>query len=424
MDYDLIVVGAGPAGSATAAKVAAEGFRVLVLEEHPVIGRPLQCSGFVSPRTLDIAGVGQEVVLNSVKGAVVHCGQASLALGGERVHGLVLDRTRLDQLVAAAAEKRGVAFGHGCKVVGLERVDGHVEVRVERRRGGDMLARTRLVVGADGWNSVVARWMGVARAGPTIRAVGIEAEVRGRAMEKAHVFVGNRMAPGWFGWAVPLGDGRIRLGVGADPEAARVHPRALLEMLLEAYPEHFASLKVLSYSGGFIPLYAGRRNGCLDSVADRVMLVGDAARQVKSTSGGGIYTGLVAAECAAATAVRALGEGDLSASALASYERAWRSRLGQELERGRDVRQVFLSLSDDQLQWVLRLFGYGPLQRIISRYGDIDYPSAMFARLAVATPPLRALIALSRTPPLHWMGILGRGISKLAGGGGNGVRPG
>ena len=88
--YDTVVAGAGPAGSAAARILAQEGFRVLLLEEHDGIGMPLHCSGLVTPRTLDEAGVGNSLVLNRVTGARVYAPSGvHLTLGNETTRALV-----------------------------------------------------------------------------------------------------------------------------------------------------------------------------------------------------------------------------------------------------------------------------------------------------------------------------------------------
>ena len=321
MRYDVVVVGAGPVGSAVARDTARAGLQVLLLEEHREIGRPLQCSGFVTPRTLDEVGEGAEtLVMNSVKGAIVH-GPAGtkLALGGDRVRAMVLDRVGLDRLMAEGAERAGARLQLATRLVGIERVNGHLELMLSQGPGARRSTlEGSLLVGADGRNSTVARWMGLPRP-PLIPAVSIDGELAGHPQDMTQVFVGNRVAPGWFAWTIPLGEGRVRIGMGCDPSHTPLKPRQLLDDLLAHFPEEFQGLRPLSFSGGFITLYQ-RREPPVPTTMDHAMVVGDAAGQVKPTSGGGIYTGLLAARHAAGTAIAALERGDLSSAALAPYE--------------------------------------------------------------------------------------------------------
>src|SRR5688572_28769689 len=104
MDFDVVVVGAGPVGASAARDVAAGGHRVLVLEDHPEIGEPLHCSGLVSPRTLELANVGSDVVVNTIHGSFLHhTSGRRIQIGGKRVYAHVIDRVGFDRAIAAQA---------------------------------------------------------------------------------------------------------------------------------------------------------------------------------------------------------------------------------------------------------------------------------------------------------------------------------
>ncbi len=108
-DYDLVVVGGGPAGSAVARDVAAAGFKVLVAEEHARVGEPLQCSGLISARTLEIARVSPGVVMRPLHGARVHApGVQILDLTGRKAYALAIDRVAFDRDLADQAGGPGL----------------------------------------------------------------------------------------------------------------------------------------------------------------------------------------------------------------------------------------------------------------------------------------------------------------------------
>ena len=405
VDYDAVVVGAGPAGSSTARDMALAGLKVLILEEHPQVGRPVHCSGFVTPRTLKLAGVGRDVVVSEVKGALVYGpGDATLQLGGDKTRALVLDRELFDKRLAESAQEAGAELALASKLLDLERENGHVSLRVGHNGAGRHITSS-LVVGADGARSVVARWMGQ-QPREVIWALGAEVEMADHPMEMAQVFVGQKVAPHWFGWTIPIASGRARIGIGvpyANNGSAPLKPRDCLNRLLDAFPHQFKGFRALSYGGGLIPLYSNIR-----TYGDCCLLVGDAACQVKPTSGGGIYTSLVAGRLAARTAVEALKLGDTSARVLSSYEKAWKRAFGAELERGLDLRRVYTSLGDRELQRILNLLNTRVLHGIVQRFGDIDYPSRMFACLALTSPPLKALQAVCGPISSQWMRLVSR----------------
>ncbi|TET99548.1 MAG: FAD-dependent oxidoreductase, partial [Dehalococcoidia bacterium] len=104
-DYDVAVVGAGPAGSRCARNLAAGGLKVALLEEHRRIGVPSHCSGLVSPRTLEEADIREPIVANRLTGAYVHtAGGGELTLGGGDTRALTIDRVRLDELLCEQAQ--------------------------------------------------------------------------------------------------------------------------------------------------------------------------------------------------------------------------------------------------------------------------------------------------------------------------------
>ncbi|MBC7105443.1 MAG: geranylgeranyl reductase family protein, partial [Firmicutes bacterium] len=266
MDYDVVVVGAGPAGCTTARLVAQAGYRVLVLEEHPAAGEPVRCAGLVSPRTLEVAGLDGEVVLATVTGARIHGPLgAVLSVEGNRAYALAVDRAEFDRRLAAAAAAAGAELAFSARVTGLERVGGGVRVRWRRgRRKAEVAAR--LVVGADGPNSLVARWCGLPPPPAAVRLWAAEVELPHAREGTVELFLGRAVAPGWFGWLIPVGPSLARVGTGsADGEA----PGACFRRLAARYPGIFGAARVVRTTGGAVPL--GLRPRCY---GERALVVG------------------------------------------------------------------------------------------------------------------------------------------------------
>ncbi|MDP7619120.1 MAG: NAD(P)/FAD-dependent oxidoreductase [Dehalococcoidia bacterium] len=396
-EYDVAVVGAGPGGSQTARLLADQGHRVLVLEEHKSVGLPVHCSGFVTPRTLSEAGVSAGLVLNEVKGAVVHSpGGKSLELGGDKVRALVLDREAVDVTIADRAASAGAEYQLRTKVEDISFGPSGALLRA-KEAGQWKDYKARLVVGADGVRSRVAAQIDRPEA-QFIWCAGAELRLPDHPTDMVRIYVGNELAPGWFAWTIPMGGGSVRMGIGSVMGNTGEKPRKLLDHLVQSHPGHFRGMEITSFGGGFIPLYAPSR-----TYADRVLLVGDAALQTKPTTGGGIYTSLVAARHAAETADAALVADELGPWSLSEYERAWREEIGGELDRGTDVRETFLRMRDHQLDRVVDLLGQPILRPIINRYGDIDFPSRLFGRLLSLVPVLRILLGLPEALPGRWL---------------------
>lgn len=385
--YDAVVVGGGPSGSATARWIAQEGFRVLLVEEHQEIGHPNHCAGLVTPRTVTLADLHQDsLVRNELRGAIVRSvGGRELTIGGDRMHALAIDRPLLDARLAEEAQEAGVQLHLGSQASHFERRRRAVRVYLNHSRQ-DRVVETRLLIGADGASSRVARWAKLLGPEEVVKAVNARVRLSNPAPHFVEVFVGQSLAPGWFGWIIPLGDAEARVGIGTTQGS----PRQRLRRLMEAFPRRFRGAEIMNVSGGIIPL------GLPQQIhADNVMLVGDAACQVKPTSGGGVYTGLLGARECARVAVRALNEDDLSAQSLGRYRSSWLRQMGHEIELGLLFRRIFTRLGDDDFHRLLHMFADSAIQRLLTRYGDIDYPSRVFDHLASAIPGLKLLSSLA-----------------------------
>ncbi len=393
--YDAVVVGAGPAGSATARDIAREGFKVLLLEEHPAVGRPTRCSGLVTPRTLEAAGVEHDIVLNRIVGARISVPSGKeLVIGGDRVHALVVDRARFDDLLCGQAQKANALLELDTRFSYLERAGRLLRIYVDRH-GRRRSFRTKLLIGADGTSSRVAAQTGLGREDGAISC--LTAEVIGRAPSEqlVEIFLDKGSAPGWFGWALPKGDGRWQVGTGV---AGGFKPVESLRLLAQAFPTRLGDVRPVRFEAGSLPLWMPMK-----SYASNVLLVGDAARQVKPTSGGGIYPGLVGARLAARVAIEALKEDNLSEAFLFRYHTMFMDELGDEFKRATDVRRVFLSLSNERLKRLLAMLNDERRQDILRRYGDIDFPSRLFYELAKAAPSLLTLIRVPPRYPWAWL---------------------
>jgi len=385
--YDAVVVGAGPSGSAVARWIATEGFSVLLVEEHQEVGYPNHCAGLITPRTLRVAGLDAEdgLVENQFRGAIINSASGcEYSVGGNKVHALAIDRPKLDIKLAAEAQEAGVRLLLHTRASHFERRGGGLRVHLENEHRGEAV-ETRLLIGADGATSRVSRWAQLPGPDEVIRALNVRVRLPTPASDFVEVFVGEHLAPGWFAWVIPLGDGQARLGIGTDEGS----PGHCFNEWIAAFPDRFRNMEILEMSGGSIPLGLPKR-----AYADSVMLVGDAACQVKPTSGGGLYTGLKGARSCAQVAADALSNDDLSAVSLRRYHDHWLGQMGEELELGMLLRRVFTRLEDEDFDRVLRLLGNRTIQDFISKYGDIDFPSRLFKESASFFPGLAALSAL------------------------------
>lgn len=380
MECDVAIVGGGPAGCRAAAILAAAGCKTVVLEEHDEIGRPVQCAGLVSPRVLEISGYDGPR-FTPLHGVTLHSPSGySLTVKSTKIYAVPIDRAAFDKYLAEKAGAARARFMLGTRVEGFSYCQdgrGGVELSV-RRKGSDSPYRLRaqILIGADGVNSIVAKSLGLLSEG-RVRLAAVEVALGPNSIATpghAEVFLGRDIAPGWFGWIFPLGGGLARVGTGSVDR--RIPPGRCLAEFISRHPECFADCERLGYAGGVVPIGSPAK-----IYADRVMLVGDAAGQVKPVSGGGLYFGLQAAAFAAETALEAFSSGDFSAAALARYQLRC-SALTREIQVGLALRKFYLSLDEDHMDGLVRFFSRRFWTGLVARYGDIDYPSTLAGKIA------------------------------------------
>jgi digeranylgeranylglycerophospholipid reductase len=387
-EVDVLIVGAGPAGSTAAFRLAGRGHDVLVVEEHARIGLPVQCAGLVSQRVLDLAG-SQRFVRTSVRGATVFGpGLGSVAFRAPDARAYVIDRSGLDIYLADRAARAGARYRSATRFDEVVRREpGRTVVRLTGVDGSTTEVVARLVIGADGVSSAVARAFRLRRPVEVLPAFEAEFPVSPGDSDQVEVYLGRTFAPGLFGWWIPDGAGGSRVGIAADADgtSARVYFDRLLDYLSKRFGQRLANPTAYLVSG--IPIGTVPR-----TYGAGVALVGDAAAQVKPLSGGGIFTGMRCAEILAEVADAALRRNDVSEAALAEYDRRWRAELGDEFRRALYLRRVFTRLSDHDLDAVVAALQGAELTATIVAFGDIDFPTHVVRQLLRQSPSLVRLL--------------------------------
>lgn len=379
---DVAIVGGGPAGLLAAGHLAQAGFDVTVLEEHTTIGEPVHCTGIISLETAELAKIGDDVVLGRLtrarlvgpRGAVVE--QDWPALRSEPI--MVIDRARFDEGLARQARAAGAEIRTGVRVLDVETSGDAVTLHTETQR-----LRARACVLACGVSYRLQRRLGLGLPGEAIHTAQIELDAQ--PDDTVEVRFGRDVAPRGFVWTVPVTrGGQARLKVGA---MAHGNAGACLDGFL-ARPEVRARLvgEPTRPVRRLLPLKPIAR-----TVADRVLVVGDAGGFTKPTTGGGIFYSLLTASLAAATLVEGFGQGRLDEAFLARYERRWQDRLGADLRTGDWLRQLVTRCSDPEIDLLVRALGGDEVQALIRRSGRFNWHRDLILAL-VRQPRVSALL--------------------------------
>ncbi|HET7743410.1 MAG TPA: geranylgeranyl reductase family protein [Gaiellaceae bacterium] len=373
--FDVLVIGAGPSGSATAIRLASAGASVL-LADRARFPRDKPCGGGLTGRALRHAPCDvTPVVEHVVDRMVLRLGYGRrFARGTEKPLILMTQRRRLDAFLAEQAVEAGAEFRDGVRVDGIDATDGGVTAVI-----GDAQVAASYLVGADGANGVVAKTVGIGD--EIVRGVALEGNAPWTTLDprpfEGTAWVELGVVPGGYGWIFPKGD-HANVGVGAwGKEGPNL--RDHLARLSRAHGLEPSDLT--DVRGHRLPMRPiGTR-----AASGRVLLVGDAAGLVDPLSGDGIYEAFVSAELVAGAILT--GEPERYEAALAgALDRHASASWTAKRAADRFPRACF---------WAARAPGvFGAVAGLLG--GDLAHPSE--AR-GLARPPLRVLSRLARLAP-------------------------
>lgn len=346
--HDLVIVGAGPVGTGLAALCAGK-MEILVLEEDERSGKKA-CSGLVSERFMEMLPRNvrnDDIIRHEVKAAIIHFMGKEMEFR-KKEHAYVLDRERLDVLMADNAEDCGAQIMYGEKVARISSTGRCVSAHTARR-----VFDAHVVAGCDGARSVVAQHM---KTGPSEIVNGLIIYEKKRSEEDfVEMWFDKSIVKDGFFWKIPRGDSMEYGCMG----------KALSFPILEKF---FGVGEGPGISRAAAPIPIGNVQ---KSHADGLILAGDAAGQTKPWSGGGLAYGMIAAGCAAEAICRAVSVRDFSAGSLSAYEKSWKCILHREIQAGMFIREV---LKDMNPRAICSLIDGAERMRKKAHEIDFDFP--------------------------------------------------
>jgi len=375
MSYDVIVIGAGPAGCAAAYECARQGLSTLCIEEHGTIGYPVQCAGLLSNAAFEECRVSERSVLIRISGARVLSSLGSeILIDAKKPKAVVADRGLLDREMAETAANSGAEFLLKTAVYGIQGT-----TLLTRGVNGHGKFPFRILIAADGPRSTIARFYSMPRAKTYLAGIQVDAL---HECDPRFVEIYPDVSPDFFGWVIPTGKGRVRIGLCGQSQV----------------PERFAAF-VKKYGNrsthhvtGTLPLGLMPR-----TYGHRTLFVGDAAGFAKPTSGGGVFTGIRSARHAAAVAGICCETDTFTDAALAEYERRWKADIGRELDLGFRIFQMRQTISAQEMDALIRALGDPDIVRTIVEYGDMDRPGVLVKKLLRKPAILRCAAPLLRS---------------------------
>ena len=336
--YEIVVVGAGPAGSSTAIAAARKGMKVLLVERKETIGHPVRCAEYIPKALLGELPVRKRAFLvQMIKGMKTFLPDGSIR---ETLSpGFTINRHVFDQCLANGAMEAGAKIMTGTRVIG-QAADG---VLLKNTNGMLKKVIAKVIVGADGPKSVVRKWMGIARKA-MIPAVQVRVKLK-RRMDFTEIYFRPEIYGG-YGWVFPKGDvANVGIGMVKGPGG-----KSVLSKVLGWFVEYLFKLEKIrgepyDLNTGWIPV-----EPTFSVVKKNFMLVGDAAGHTHPITGAGVAQAVICGTIAGRWAYECVSRGNLNL--LKTYDREWRELFWDSLSLAHEKRKI-LEKKWHQLEHIL-----------------------------------------------------------------------
>ncbi|CAG0929377.1 digeranylgeranylglycerophospholipid reductase [Thermoflexales bacterium] len=350
--YDVVVIGAGPAGSIAARTCAQAGLQVLLAEKRQEIGSPVRCAEAVGKDTvaefisLDpqwiAAEIGHYSLVNSL-GDTIHFPQYEPTL--------VLERKIFDRELAHSAADAGAEVIVKARAAGFIKNGTGLEGVKLVVQGKPCEVRCKIVIGADGTEAQSTRWAGL-KSNPQLKDYYSAAQYQltnvNVDQQVCQYHLGWSIAPAGYAWVFPKGKNTANVGlvIAVDPKQTR----SAIDCLNDFVAKNFPQSSILSQVVGGIPI----TNVLPEMTAAGYLAVGDAAHQSDPMTAGGITNGMYGGLFAAQTAIEALRQGDTSRQFLKQYEKMWDDKFGADYRRLYRLRRAIFKIPEEKINSMIK----------------------------------------------------------------------
>ncbi|WP_407392316.1 geranylgeranyl reductase family protein [Methanobrevibacter sp.] len=365
-DYDVVIIGGGPVGSTIAYYLSSNDLSVCIIEKKTQIGFPLQCAGILSNHIFELNELPENIILNRVKGAFLHTRNRILNIEKDETVAYIIDRVAYDDFLFNKALKNNVDF------INQKAIDFDFEKGIVFLQNNQEI-KSKIIVGCDGYKSGVSNKMGNVQKNFNASQMLVKIDedninkFRSSDSECADfvdAYMFEEIVPGFL-WLIPLKNNLYRVGLFSDDSHKKQN-----EFLEDFLNENFEYEIVEKYKG-FIPIFNDKNN----MVYSRALLIGDAAAQVKPTSGGGLLIAFDACKMASRWIVEAIATDNIKI--LKEYQKEFNKKYSREFNYQFKVQKAFKIFSDDDLDYLFLKLKENDGEYLVSEYGDMDTQSTL-----------------------------------------------
>jgi digeranylgeranylglycerophospholipid reductase len=352
-NYDIVIVGAGPAGLFAAKEAMKENLRVLVVDRKQEIGCPKRCAEGLSLRWFKKLGIEpkKEWAVQEIKGAELYAPNGkSIKMKSDEIEGYVLERKIFEKELAIEVVKLGAKIMLKNQVIEAKRKNGIVELTIEENKEKKKVT-CNIVVACDGVDSMTSKMLGLntkldlkeTDSGYQYEMTGIS----GYDENLLHLFFGTDVAPRGYVWIFPKRDGTANVGIGIGAYEKETAKYYLDKWIKEQ--EGIKNGSIIEVNAGIIPV-----GGFLEKMeADNLIVAGDAGHMVDPIHGGGIGIALEGGKLAGKYAAKAIKEKKYSAKDLENYTKEWYELSGNDLKRRLKGRHLLEKLTNEDFDYLV-----------------------------------------------------------------------
>ncbi|NIP61887.1 MAG: geranylgeranyl reductase family protein [Nitrosopumilaceae archaeon] len=348
LEFDVVVVGGGPAGSSAAFAASKNGSKVALIEKEKEIAQTVRTSGVTWADAIKEFEIPRSCY-NPIRNYGFQSNHNEVIINDHQPRAAVLDVRKTYRWLAEKARKEGTEIFSNTTVTGVIKNDKGDVIGVKTESDqGDSNFYARIIIDASGFQSIVARLAGYATRWKKF-GVGAEYEMNVQNADDTTwwLMVGSRFSPAGYAWIFPLSKNRVRIGVGIGKPDSSLDPKEKLDELIKEKRGKICDLgkmNILEYHYGLIPNEGLSRQ----TVYNNLILVGDSAGQANPLVLEGIRYAIRFGRVAGQVASDSIKNNNTDAQALSTYEEHWRSKIHSKIKSAHKVQQRWLSLSDQE----------------------------------------------------------------------------